>query len=436
MRSKIFLAIIICVFIAFFACNGCGSSSSNVTVSTKKILDDVFANMIGEDDIQVPGLGVIVFKDGTAIYENFSGQREIEKNLPVTKNTRFRIASLSKMFTIFGIMQLVEAGKINLDEDISNYLGFVLRNPNFPDEKITVRMLASHTSTLRDGESYWLSPNYSLEEFFKADGVAYEDGNHFATEDKSYFTYCNLNYGILGTIIEKVSGERFDVYIKNNVLKPMNIKADYVVGNFEEAEFQNLGAIYRKENGKWTAQVDSYSVQPPKDTTNNQNLSDYVIGTNATVFSPQGGLRISFEELGNCLEMLINMGNFRGEKIISESSFNEICKRQWIYDPVTKNGDPYGVMFSYGLGLYQIDGSSDARLCEKHDIDFIGHSGEAYGLISGLYFRPKMKDGVIFAINGTGVQLDVDEKSLGKFSNSYIWEEEIMNPICENIFVK
>ena len=96
---------------------------------------------------------------------------------------------------------------------------------------------------------------------------------------------------------------------------------------------------------------------------------------------------------------------------------------------------PYGVMFSYGLGLYQIDGASAARLCKNYDVDFVGHSGDAYGMISGLYFRPGTKDGVIFMVNGTAVVAEDDARSLGKFSNSYIWEEEIMNPICEKIFM-
>ncbi|MBQ7217279.1 MAG: beta-lactamase family protein [Synergistaceae bacterium] len=418
-------------------CNGGSSSSAvkDISASDKQFLDNALSGMIGERDEQVPGLGVIVFRDGGIVYENFSGMREISKALPVTKDSRFRAASLSKMFTMFGIMQLAEAGRIDLDEDVSSYLGFELRNPNFPDEKITVRMLASHTSTLRDGESYSLAPQYSIEEFFRPGGAGYEDGGHFGKEDKSYFKYCNLNYGVLGTIIERVSGERFDKYIKSNVLLPMGIKADYIVGNFEAGEFQNLGAIYRKEGGEWTAQADSYSQQPPEDTVwDKYSLNGYEIGTNATVFSPQGGLRISFEELGRCLEMLMNSGNFRGERIISEESFTEMCRPQWVYDENADNGDPYGVMFSYGLGLYQIDGSSKARLCEKYSIDFIGHSGEAYGLISGLYFRPGTQDGVIFMINGTGLEVDVDERSFGRFSSSYIWEEEIMNPICERIF--
>ena len=122
-----------------YGCNGGGSSSE---LSTKEFLGDKFSAMIGDGDLQVPGLGVIVFKNGQTVYENFFGKRELDKNLPVTKDTRLRVASISKMFTMFGIIQLVEAGKIDLDEDVSTYLGFKLRNPHFPDEhcRLNIRL--------------------------------------------------------------------------------------------------------------------------------------------------------------------------------------------------------------------------------------------------------------------------------------------------------
>ena len=144
-------------------------------------VDESYSKLITEKNFeQVLGFGVIAFKDGKKIYSYFGGKRNIEKNLPVTEDTKFRVASVSKMFTVFSIMQLVEQGKINLDEDVSKYLGFKLRNPNFPDEKITVRMLASHTSTLRDGKNYILPQDLSLEEFFKPEGKYFENGAHFA----------------------------------------------------------------------------------------------------------------------------------------------------------------------------------------------------------------------------------------------------------------
>lgn len=364
----------------------------------------------------------------------FFGTSQHKKKLPVTRDTRFRVASVSKMFTVFTILQLVEQGKINLDEDAGNYLGFKLRNPNFPDEKITVRMLASHTSTLRDGKIYSLSPKFSLEKFFNSDKIV------FGAENKNFFTYCNLNYGILGTIIEKVTGERFDLYQKKNIFKQLEIDADYVVGNFSAENFENLGVLYQKN----IAQIDDYKAKPPKNFVSVQNpylaggdlfysLKNYSVGTNATIFSPQGGLRISFGELANCLEMFFNKGVFRGKKILREDLLAEMCKPQWIYDEKNPNGETLGVMLNYGLGIYRIDGKSRARFCKNFAVDFIGHSGEAYGMISGLYFRPGKKDGLIFMINGTEIFAG-DEKSFGKFSDNFVWEEEIMNPICEVFF--
>ena len=166
------------------------------------------------------------------------------------------------------------------------------------------------------------------------------------------------------------------------------------------------------------------------------SFENYEIGTNATIFSPAGGLRISFEELTHCLEMLMNDGNYKGTQIIRNDLLTEMKTPQWIYNEKISNGDPYGVMFNYGLGIYKIDGNSKARLCRDHKIDLIGHSGEAYGMISGLYFIPGTKDGLIFMINGEAIDIDSDKRSQGNFSNNYIWEEIIINSICENIFVK
>lgn len=395
----------------------------------KKILDAEFSAMIGDSGTKVIGLGIIALKDGKEVYSFFGGRRHINPDKKLTRKTLLRAASVSKMFTAFSIMQLVDAGKINLNDDVSDYLGFKLRNPNFPDVPITVKMLAAHTSSLRDGKSYTLPPNRSIKEFFTIDNT------HFAAEPpEKYFHYCNLNYGVLGTIIERVTGERFDIYQQNHILNPLDIGGGYVVGNFDSETFANLGTIYKNS----AAQIDDYKVQPRRNTIQIQNqtfdLNEYKIGTNATIFAPQGGLRISFDDLSKCLQMLMNRGEFNGKKILSATSFNEIISSHWAFDEKNLNGNTYGgVMENYGLGIYKIGGKSRARLCKDCEIDLIGHSGEAYGLISGLYFVPKARDGVIFMINGTNIEIDTP-RSLGKFSGGYIWEENVMDPVCRNIF--
>lgn len=344
----------------------------------------------------VAGAGVIIY-DGAEIYADFFGLRNVKKNKPVTRETRFRVASVSKLFVIFTIMQLVERGKINLDADASDYLGFEIG--------ASVRDLASHTSGLRDGKIYSIPPNFSVEEFFKPDGEFFENGAHFGERN---FFYSNLNYGLLGTIIEIVTGERFDVYQRENILSQLETRADYLVGNLGAAEFENLGAIYL--DGKAT---DDFEIQPEKNTVALQNpyaenfagvydLKDYRAGTNATIFSPQGGLRISFGELANTLEMLINGGEFRGRRILKAESIAEIFKSNWIFDG--NNGDTCGgEMLNYGLGSYKISG------------EFAGHAGEAFGLLSGIFFNGRR--GFIYMMNGADFEL-----------------ESALRNFCKNIF--
>lgn len=408
----------------------------------KNNLDSELSSLIGDGVTKVVGLGVIAFKGGKEVYSYFGGRRHINPDKKMTRQTLLRVASPSKIFVALSIMQLVEQGKISIADDVNDYLGFELRNPNFPDTPITIKMLASHTSSLRDGKFYMLPPQYSLKEFFRAGGVAYEGGAHFSAKKPSeYFHYCNLNYGILGTIIESVTGERFDLYQKNHIFKPLAIGGGYVVGNFTAEEFQNLGTLYLKNS----AQMDDYKVLPRRDTVRlpdfysdislDCDLSDYQIGTNATIFAPQGGLRISFEDLGKCLQMLMNRGEYNGRQIICAESFNAMVSSHWQFDASNPNGDTLGgVMENYGLGTYKIVGKSRARLCKDFEIDLIGHSGEAFGIISGVYFVPNTHDGAIFMINGTAIEPDKDERALGKFSAGYIWEEEVMNPVCRYIF--
>jgi D-alanyl-D-alanine carboxypeptidase len=419
--------------------------------ASKKALTKELDAMIGSSGTKVPGLGVIVFKDGKEVYSHFAGRRRIGsssggKDLPITRDTRFRVASVSKMFTGFTIMQLVEQGKINLDEDISHYLGYTLRNPNAPSVPITVRMLLSHTSSLRDGSSYSLPPSVSIREYFRP-GSRYYNSNHFASkwqQPGKYFTYANINYGVLGTIIERVTGQRFDKYLKQHILTDLQTQASFSPADLSPAAFQNLGTIYRKNNGNnwneygpWIPQCDDYrGVQPKKGySSSGYSLSNYRVGTNGTVFAPQGGLRISYEELSHALRMLLNKGVFNGRRVLKADSVKQMMTEQWHFTPAHKNGDTYGGSIeAYGLSLYPIIGKGTSRVVRDHVLNLWGHTGEAYGLLSGLFVIPGTKSGFIYIMNGEAMAEDDDPRSAGKFSGNYIWEENIMNAICRHLY--
>lgn len=409
------------------------------------------AAMIGGSGLGVPGLGVIVYKDGQPAYSGFFGRRYIdgrnpERDLPFTGDSRFRIASVSKQFTALSILQLAEKGKLSLDADVSLYLDFPLRNPAFPEMPITLRQLLSHTSSLQDGFVYAAPPQVSLAKLLAASQERDRGSGHFlAYPPGSYFQYSNLNYGLAGTIIEAVTGERFDRYQREHILKDLDISGSYHVGDFSEREMALVGTIYQKqkdgiwdEQGEWQPQIDDYGglVQPadqiricnPDQRWSDRlySLADYKVGTNGTVFSPQGGLRISLWELAHVLEMYLNGGRYQGRPILCEAMLREMFGPQWRYDRQRSNGNTYGgTLENYGLGLYRLDHRGTSRPLPSGTQDLIGHTGEAYGLLSGLMFLPGTKDGFVYVMNGEAIS-EEDRRAQGVYSGNYRWQEKLM----------
>ena len=401
--------------------------------ATRK-LDAALADMIGGYGEKVPGLAVIVYKNGREVYRNMMGNRFLSPrnknwNLPVTSESRFRVASISKIFTATGYMKLVEEGKINLDEDVSRYLGFTLRNPSYPNRIITSWMLLSHTSSLRDYPTPYVPFKSNVKSFFTS-----ADCWTRGKAPGSYFSYCNLNFVLLATIMEKVSGQRFDKYITKNVLKPLDIKGSFNLRDFSSSDLQKMGTLYRKtkgESGRYYAQIDDRPIDLPSASL----LSSYRPGTNAGIFSPQGGLRISPEELAHMLQMLMNQGSYKGREVLKPATVQLMEKQVWKYDPLTPNGDiENSCIESYGLPLEYFSGNGSTRPApNRPDFDLVGHLGEAYGFIGGLMWQPGTKNGFIFLQNGFATDY---KHNKGRYSRNYRWEENFMKTIIENVFPK
>lgn len=97
------------------------------------------------DEFQAVGISAAIVKDGKIVYNESFGYKNLEDKTPLTNNDVMRIASISKSFTATGLLQLVDKGIISLDDDVSNLIGFTIRNPHHPDVPITLRMILSHT---------------------------------------------------------------------------------------------------------------------------------------------------------------------------------------------------------------------------------------------------------------------------------------------------
>ena len=106
-------------------------------------------------EIPVMGLSVAVVKDNKIIYAQSFGAKSRENNTPLTNDCIFRIASISKSFSATSIMQLAERKKLSIDQDVSELIGFKVRNPKFPETVITLRLMMSHLSSINDSQGYF-----------------------------------------------------------------------------------------------------------------------------------------------------------------------------------------------------------------------------------------------------------------------------------------
>ena len=136
-----------------------------------------------------------------------AGRRALTIDSPV------RIASISKLVVALGVMRLVEAGTLDLDRDVSDYLGWRLRNPAFAERPITLRLLLSHRSSLRDGVDYAVPLGTSLESAL-ANPAAFDLVNPPGT----FFRYSNLNFPVIASVMERTTGKRFDRLMAELVL--------------------------------------------------------------------------------------------------------------------------------------------------------------------------------------------------------------------------
>ena len=372
----------------------------------------------GDPTRALSGLAAAVLRDGEVNFEATFGRAFIdpagENDRELTPDNLMRVASISKTLSAIVVMQLVEEGVLELDHDVSEYLGWELRNPNYPDRAITLRQLLAHTSSIRDaGESYIIRYPRALREAF--DPAAPDFGERFQTAKQGrdrgpgvFYEYCNLNYGVVGTVLEKVTGTRFDILMRQRFFEPLGLPGGFNVAELSENEQRSLATLYRKRDrdevwhpeGPWVAQVDDLSEGIP---TALPEGAAYVPGVNGAQFSPQGGARMSLRGLETLARLFLGDGSVGDGRILTPESMAELRRPVWRYDPEKENLEGYdGTFNARTTGFWVISGETpEDRLFEDDDRRWIGHFGEAYGLMAGVWVHPESGDGLIFALTGS-----------------------------------
>jgi CubicO group peptidase (beta-lactamase class C family) len=384
---------------------------------------------------ELASLSVLAIRDGKLAYEGQFGRRRIGNgagdDLPANRDTLYRIASVSKMMTTLGLLRLAEERDIDLDADVSRHLGFRLRNPHFPDSVITLRHLLTHRASLRDEAGYSFPAGTALKDVVTPGARLHGDGSMWASKagPGDYFTYCNLGWGLIGTLMERIGGERFDRLMHKLLLQPLGLTAGYHPAELAPAALPHIATLYRKRTtdtevwdaaGPWIAQADDYRDKPPSPP---PGIERYVIGENATPFSPTGGLRISARGLGTVMLMLMNGGVHEGKQILQAATLERMFARQWTADATGANGDTMnGFFHSWGLGNAQFPDQPGRRLVEG-GFDAVGHLGDAYGVRSVFAADLKRRNGMIVLVGGTSVDPGLVK---GRYSALARFEEDIL----------
>lgn len=379
-------------------------------------------------EYNLAGMAAAALCDGATAATYYGGVRNLQTGAPLNENTYFRIASVSKSFTAAALLRLMDSGAFQLDDDISDALGYELRNPNHPAVPITYRMLLSHTASIQDGTGYsdFLGATVSTDdppsvtEILSPGGAFYTPNMWRLEVPGTHFAYSNMTYGMIGTLIEIHAGMRFDLFMKSQVLEPLGIAGSFNVADI--ADIENLSPLYRNSN----PQVDHFPGTTPPPFSN----PDYVPGTNGLRFGPQGGLRTNLAGMLTFGNLLVNYGNHEGLTFLDSTTAAEMLLPQWTH--TENNGDNFfGLFNSWGLGVHRSlgmtgDATGDAVL---PGVEMYGHPGEAYGLLSDLYVHPETGFVMAFLTNGYTV---ASNYSFGSSTTFYAVEEAVFSAIAES----
>jgi CubicO group peptidase (beta-lactamase class C family) len=311
-------------------------------------------------DQQVPGFSISIVKDGEPAYIQGFGVAGVESQKPVTTESIFLMASMSKAFTATAIMQLVEVGKIDLDAPVTDYLPyFQLADDRYKD--IVIRHLLIHTSGLPslDFETtllgYWSA---IMPEFDEGAAERYVRGlseTILSCAPGKEFNYSDMAYNVLGEVIAKVSGQLFEDYVQDHILTPVGMRKSTFL----------------------LREVDQNLLASPHHLDDRGNVVESEIFPYSRPYAPCGGLFSNVEDMTRWALINLNRGALNGTRILAESSYEVLWAAQvdtgWI-----EFGSPKSSSYGCGWSINEIEG---------HPI--FSHGGGELGYQSFILLAPE-----------------------------------------------
>jgi len=326
-------------------------------------------------EVGMVGLGAALIVNKTVVWTKGYGFADKEHLVPFTSNTIMNIGSISKTFTGVALMRAVQEGKLSLDEDINAYLPFKVIHPFFPNESITLRQLATHTSSITDRwQVYENTYHYggdspeSLEEFlrmyFAPGGKHYSKDNFLDVKPGTHREYSNIGAGLAGAIVESAVGEKLNTYTKRHIFSPLRM--DNTGWFLSEIGQGKHARLYVAQSG----------------------LAIPISVYGGTTY-PDGGVRTSVFDLSKFFIALLNDGEYEGARILEKKSVDEMLRFQYTEinkpDNVNLKGED-----SVNSGIFW---------ATKYDVTRIGHNGSDPGVRTMMLSDLSKEIGVILFTN-------------------------------------
>ena len=351
----------------------------------------------------VIGGAVLISQGGKRVYTSCYGVEDRKTKVPVTEDTVYKVASVSKMISAIGVMRLFDMGLIGLDDALPG-----IRNPRFPDVPVTLRQVMSHTSSLLSNAPYLTPPDWNqLSETDTKYFSKYEPGMHYA--------YSNLNGGILCSVIERVSGQSFNTFMAENVFSPLGINGAYAAHLLPDASrlataYYTNKTVYRR--GYQYVEIDAKEYDDTCDPSSHYRTS-------------VGSLYISLNGLEKLGQVLAGDGTAEGVQVLSDYAVRLMRLNQSLLPGSSVTSDsPYGLCVSH--------------FTDQNGVTWYGHQGRWEGLLTDLFFEPETQtvvvlvlDGVKAANNGQGLHPRAEDalEYAGRWvreaeSDSYVVKEE------------
>jgi D-alanyl-D-alanine carboxypeptidase len=302
----------------------------------------------------LPGVAVGVVSNQDLIWSKGFGFADLKAKVPMTATTKIRMASNSKLFTAIAIMQLREEGKLSLDDPVVKYLPWFKAKPAGDDDgPITIEQLLSHSSGLqREAGDHWVSYKFpSTDELPRL----YAD-RQAAFAPSVRWKYSNLAYAVAGQVVEKVSGERWSVYVERNIFKPLGMDASSV-----DRDISGLAVPYGRRMPDGTREVLPF--------------------VDSRGMAAATGLTSNVEDMAKFISAQFRRGPRGGAQIVSSGSWREMLRVRSVEENWTAGS---------GLGF-------DVKRVK--DRTYIGHGGGYPGNTTQTLIQLDDKVGVIVLTN-------------------------------------